>query len=678
MSSDFNGKILSPKLKFRNQSTRSLAKTVALSLSKAISVPEKDIANVFISEYLKYRDKVRQWSMQGERLISSNSGRIKILLLGRPYIVFNKTINRGIPAKLEEYGFEVMHQSMFDLGSEVFDYSSDYLDKMHWYYGQEILKAAEVAVTKDDVYPVFLTTFRCGPDAYISNYFKDMMERANKPYLVIQLDAHHRDLGYQTRIEAAVDSFFNDYKKRIKNRIQSTRKVAEVDRNVKDVSRGDTVLFTSFGPILDDIFCRVFEAHGFPAKAMLIEHKNINLGYKYVSGGECLPNVAILGAIIDAIKNGNLNTKTHLVYFVNACIACNLNQFDSLVRFGCKKAGIEALRIYNQKIGMPCTFFPKALSFDLNTSIILGFLLCRLYFRFHPYESREGATKEALDKSFRIIEKYLMRKPSFLEALVQKMSGIFSTPFFDFMIKNYYLLNRGNNCSFKKHKNTAGLFLNFRLARAAREIRSIFDGLPLGNEKKFRIAVIGDMYSRFNSVLNEQLCSLIEDFGGEVVMPSFTELFKHVFDIGSKEGASGLVGFFKLTELEKSFEQIFCGLLDDSFEPPVERYSELLGKYGIKNFIAGQVTMNLGRIIFLAEHAMVDAIVNIQPVCCSSATITSSLCRKLKKELDIPIIEVCYGGDAKSGKVIYQQLNTLFNQLKSTKVSKIQETTQVF
>ena len=41
------------------------------------------------------------------------------------------------------------------------------------------------------------------------DYFKEIMEHFNKPYLVLELDEHDSSVGYETRIEAAVRSFTN-------------------------------------------------------------------------------------------------------------------------------------------------------------------------------------------------------------------------------------------------------------------------------------------------------------------------------------------------------------------------------------------------------------------------------------------------------------------------------------
>ncbi len=85
------------------------------------------------------------------------------------------------------------------------------LEEIHWKYAARILESAYAAALTDGLYPVYITSFRCSPDAFGVDYFKQIMERCHKPYLVLELDEHDSSVGYETRIEAAVRSFTNHF-----------------------------------------------------------------------------------------------------------------------------------------------------------------------------------------------------------------------------------------------------------------------------------------------------------------------------------------------------------------------------------------------------------------------------------------------------------------------------------
>lgn len=90
-----------------------------------------------------------------------------------------------------------------------------FIEWNHWKFGENILKAAEYVCHSTGLYPVVLTAFTCSPDSFVINYFKEIMDAYHKPYLLLQLDEHGSDVGYETRIEAAIRSFSNHYQQKV-------------------------------------------------------------------------------------------------------------------------------------------------------------------------------------------------------------------------------------------------------------------------------------------------------------------------------------------------------------------------------------------------------------------------------------------------------------------------------
>ena len=127
-----------------------------------------------------------------------------IVLVGRPYNTLDPGLSLDLPRKIAEMGYTVLYldQLPLDYGPVCAAHPN-----MYWYYGQQILAAAEYIARQDHLFGVFFTSFMCGPDSYILTYFKEIMGRAEKPYIVLQFDGHGADAGYLTRIEAALESF---------------------------------------------------------------------------------------------------------------------------------------------------------------------------------------------------------------------------------------------------------------------------------------------------------------------------------------------------------------------------------------------------------------------------------------------------------------------------------------
>jgi predicted nucleotide-binding protein (sugar kinase/HSP70/actin superfamily) len=218
---NFKTPIVSPKIKFNNISDNQMAKDLAASITSVLPCSSQEIEDTFILSRQAFYDACRNWKQKGKERLETSKDKMKILLLGRPYALFDPRVNLGIPKKLEDMGFDLISQSMLNLDIETI--TPEHIENMHWYFGQQILMAAQMAAQSKDIYPVFLTCFRCSPDAYLITYFKEIMEKSKKPYLVLQLDEHSSDVGYMTRIEAAADTFINDYSRFFKPLPESIR-----------------------------------------------------------------------------------------------------------------------------------------------------------------------------------------------------------------------------------------------------------------------------------------------------------------------------------------------------------------------------------------------------------------------------------------------------------------------
>jgi predicted CoA-substrate-specific enzyme activase len=594
-------KLISPKIKFNNRDKKLTAVDVAEHFTNILKTPKEKIAELFIESLNDFENKKKNWKNEGQKTVSQK-GKPKIMLLGRPYSVFDQTLNLGIPLKLEEMGFDLIYQSMISYNGNNSGYSKRFLDKMHWFYGQEIIIAAEMTAKSDDIYPVFLTCFRCSPDSYLITYVKEIMAQYGKPYLIIQLDEHTSDVGYLTRIEAGLETFLNDFK----NHKQKLSPASKTFKNDK-ITKNDTVLVPYLSPIISVLQKASFEAYGYKTIILPLEQKTINTGYKYASGGECMPNVAITGSIIETIIREKLKPENVILYMPMVCMACNFSQYSILIEIACEKAGFGKIKIANPNTMKQLEELPKELNVNLLEINILGSLLYKLYFRFNPYEKNQGETKAALDKSLNLIKTFLKDKKPLMEA--------------------------------------------------AREIRKIFEAIPLREiERKPRIGVLGDLYAKYNSILNQDIYDLIEELDGEIVIPSFTETVAHFLDADVLE--NGLDVKFKrgLTIFERRYERVFEGLLNDSFEPPMEECNALMKEYGINHYIAGETSMNIGRMLYYIKNKTVDAVVHLNPLFCCPGVVSASIFRKIQKDFNIPIIDLFYDGNNKPNKLIIPQL----------------------
>jgi len=124
-----------------------------------------------------------------------------IVLVGRPYNIYDAGVNMDIPAKLRRYyAVNLIPIDFLPLwGRDTRDVSPN----MFWSYGRKILQAAKVVAEHPNLHIIYITNFKCGPDSYVKHFIGPA---SPEPFLVLQFDEHTNDAGAMTRCEAYLDS----------------------------------------------------------------------------------------------------------------------------------------------------------------------------------------------------------------------------------------------------------------------------------------------------------------------------------------------------------------------------------------------------------------------------------------------------------------------------------------
>ena len=139
----------------------------------------------------------------GEQALTTlaERGEMGIILLGRSYNIYDRSINLDLTGKLRDhYGINVIPLDFLPLEGEDI---SDLNDNMYWNSGRRILAAARIAGRHSGVDLIYITNFKCGPDSYIKHF---VGAGVGRPFLTIQFDGHGNDAGMMTRCEAYLQS----------------------------------------------------------------------------------------------------------------------------------------------------------------------------------------------------------------------------------------------------------------------------------------------------------------------------------------------------------------------------------------------------------------------------------------------------------------------------------------
>lgn len=142
--------------------------------------------------------KSRKISKQKSILATSN--KIKILLAGHPYNLYDEYIGKQIQTLLENNNIEIIYSDCYDskyLEKEVRQISP----KNYWTYNKEIIASiVHYQSLVDGI--ILITSFPCGPDS-LSNEM--IVRNVDIPITNLVIDEANTDTGILTRIESFID-----------------------------------------------------------------------------------------------------------------------------------------------------------------------------------------------------------------------------------------------------------------------------------------------------------------------------------------------------------------------------------------------------------------------------------------------------------------------------------------
>jgi predicted nucleotide-binding protein (sugar kinase/HSP70/actin superfamily) len=194
-------KFLTPRVRFRD-GREGLVRDLA-GMAKQLGVSRSRLRAALDRAYTAQDEFRAALLAAGEQALRTleESSELGIVLIGRPYNMYDKGITMDIPRKLRAfYGVNVIPLDFLPIRGIDID---PLVPNMYWNYGRKILQTATFVRDKERLHLIYMTNFKCGPDSYIKHYVR---EASGKPFLTLQFDEHQNDAGAMTRCEAYLDS----------------------------------------------------------------------------------------------------------------------------------------------------------------------------------------------------------------------------------------------------------------------------------------------------------------------------------------------------------------------------------------------------------------------------------------------------------------------------------------
>jgi predicted nucleotide-binding protein (sugar kinase/HSP70/actin superfamily) len=134
-----------------------------------------------------------------------NQDRIKLLILGHSYNVFDSFINMDIIKKLCEQGVDIVLAEDVSESDKRF-YSGNLSKRIFWTHGRRIVGSAFYLIENKNIDGIiYLSAFGCGLDSVLINIVENKAHENNVPIMIMTFDEQTGEAGFNTRFEAFLD-----------------------------------------------------------------------------------------------------------------------------------------------------------------------------------------------------------------------------------------------------------------------------------------------------------------------------------------------------------------------------------------------------------------------------------------------------------------------------------------
>ncbi len=572
--------------------------TVTDALAKEFdTLPITDVMNACEEaweELSKARADMRKKGEETLAFMEQNHKR-GIVLAGRPYHI-DPEINHGIPELINSYGIAVLTE---DSVSHLAAPERPLIVSDQWMYHSRLYAAASYVKTRDDLDLIQLNSFGCGLDAVTTDQVNDILSGSGKIYTCLKIDEVNNLGAARIRIRSLLSAIKVREQKKEQRTIHESaiQKVAFTEEMRKEY----TILCPQMSPIHFDILQAAFSACGYRFEVLANDNRHaVDVGLKYVNNDACYPSLIVVGQIMDALLSGKYDVNKVAIIMTQTGGGCRATNYIGFIRRALEKADMQQIPV----ISLNLAGIESNPGFHINADLfvraayaaVFGDIFMRCVYRMRPYEQEAGSVNA-------LHQKWIAKCRAFVSA---------------------------------KHTNY------FTFCKMCKDIVREFDAIPITEEAKPRVGIVGEILVKFAPTANNHLVELLEAEGAEAVVPDLLDFMLYCFynqiykakHLGKtkKAAAFSRLGIWAIEKLRSSAAKALQKSVH--FEPPTSIYRLVDYAKPIVNIgnQTGEGWFLTGEMVELI-HSGVNNIVCTQPFgCLPNHVVGKGVIKELRKQ----------------------------------------------
>lgn len=553
----------------------------------------------------RLRTALEAW---GREVLAVADDRV-VVVLARPYLLSDPTLNLGLGRHLARLGLPVLPIDALPLEAVRLD---GHWRDLPWHFSRELIRAATLVRQDRRLFPVVLSSFGCGPDAFTLRHLERLF--VGRPHLLLELDEHRSEAGLITRLEAFADEITAHVEERRGGTLPPRSSPPAPNRRARvvmpyfaDHARGQAGILRAAG----------FEVVTLPPPTREIRER----GEALISGRECHPFAMLAGDLAAWTAGGDAREDD--AYFVpGTVVSCLLRQYGDGLDLVLERLGAPRVQILMPSLDGWTRLIGTRLTVRLQATLVATDLLLRARCRIRPYERERGQTDAVYARCLERVEAAAER-------------GDFFTT----------------------------------VAACARE----FAAIPRdpSRPRRPRIGVAGDVYTRINDFASDGLFEALEAAGFEVWPAPFAADLAE-YNVTRRRrlawrlqrpgwGLRAAVSVEVMTRQRQRLERLFSRIDGLAPEPSVTAVQALTRPY-LGEAANPLIVLNLGRRLTYARGGA-SGIINASCINCMVGSVSQSFQARLRRDLDqLAVCTLVYGGS--DGAANRARLEAFVHQVK--------------
>lgn len=300
---------------------------------ESLGVDEQKVKKAFdmaMTEILGYESQVAD---RADEILASSreEGKMTIMLVGRPYHS-DPLIQHNVADMIASLGVNVISEDVVRLREGKMLSNVNFVSQ--WTYTNRILQAAKWCVAQgNDLQFVQMTSFGCGPDAFLTDAVRDILMEGGKSLTLLKLDDINNVGSMKLRVRSLVDTMLLSHTSApIREKHLTPPVYEEKHRNRK-------ILIPYFTPFISPLLPALMKPLGYDVEGLPVsDEKSAEYGLKYANNEVCYPATLVVGDFVKAFKEGLYNPSECAVAMTQTGGQCRASNYLPMI----KKALVDA------------------------------------------------------------------------------------------------------------------------------------------------------------------------------------------------------------------------------------------------------------------------------------------------------------------------------------------------